>query len=115
MYVDIITFIYNLYNTDPYKNKTELKRFDYILNGTVLDGVNITIDILRRGQGLDQSKELEENIAEAENDIETLPEATTDEEKEELEDLREEAESLDVETDYYAEEDEDYAQVGDNE
>lgn len=104
MYIEIINYVYSLYNIDPYKNSHELKRFDYILNGS-----NFMIDVLRRGQGLQQSKELEENLAV--DDI-TAVEDVTEEEKE---DLKEEAEALDIEGDYFAEEDEDYAQEGENE
>lgn len=107
MYIEIINYIYNLYNIDPYKNSHELKRFEYILNGS-----EFMVDILKKGQGLQQSKELEEELSEPElTDLENVSE----EEKEEIDDLKEEAEALDVEADYYAEEDEDYAQEGDME
>jgi len=106
MYIEIIVFIYNIYNVDPYKNSLELKRFEYILNGS-----GVMIDVLRKGQGILQSNELEENL-EAGPDIGEITELT-EEQQEEIDDLKEEAESLDVENDYFAEEDEDYAQEGD--
>lgn len=102
MFIEIIVYIYSSYNIDTYKNCTELKRFVYILNGSEL-----MIDVMRTGQGLDKSKKIESELEnESEYDIET---PDTDRE---LEDIKEEAEALDVEFDYYAEEDEDYAQEG---
>lgn len=108
MYVELIIYIYNLYNTDRYRNSLDLKRFDYILNGS-----DVMIDILKRGQGAMQSKELEENLNDIGIDVDVLDATSLNEDQqEELEDLREEAEALDLEGDYYAEEDEDYAQQG---
>lgn len=105
MYIGIINYVYNLYNIDPYKNSHDLKRFEYILYGS-----DFMVDILRRGQGLQQSKAVEENLEEGE-DI-TAVEGVPEEEQEEIEDLKEEAEALDIEGDYFAEEDEDYAPEG---
>lgn len=103
LYVEIIAYVFNIYNVDSYKNSLELKRFEYILNGS-----EYMIDILKRGQGLLQSKELEEQIDDNRPDI-VEGQDITEEQAEELEDLKEEAEALDIELDYYAEEDEDYA------
>jgi hypothetical protein len=109
MYIEIIIYIYSIYNIDPYKNSLELKRFQYILNGS-----DVMVDILKRGQGLTLSKELEENIEDNRPDIlETVE--LTEEQIEEMEDLKEEAEALDIEGDYFAEEDEDYTQEGEYE
>lgn len=101
LYIEIISYIYNLYNMDKYRNSLEFKRFEYILNGS-----GIMIDLLRKGQGLQQSKEIEQQLDDVEPDIE----ADIPADKEELEDLREEAEALDVETDYYAEEEGDFVE-----
>ena len=109
MYIEIIIYIYSIFNIDPYKNSIDLKRFEYILNGS-----DLMVDVLKRGQGLSQSKELEEHLDDTRADIMETVELT-EEQQEEMEDLKEEAESLDVEGDYFAEEDEDYAQEGDYE
>lgn len=103
MLVDIILYIYNLYNIDDFKNNPDIKRFNFILNGS-----NVLMDLLRQGQGLPKAKELDA-IFSAEPDLEDITEdILTADQQEELEDLKEEAEALDVEGDYYAEEDEDY-------
>jgi hypothetical protein len=104
MMVEIIMYIYNIYNIDEYKNILEFKRFDYIINGS-----SVMVDMLRRGQGLEQSKELEQHLDDTEPDIMQDMDGEP-QEADELEDLKEEAESLDIEGDYFAEEDEDYAQ-----
>lgn len=109
LYIEIIVYIYNLYNIDPYKNSLDLKRFEYILNGS-----DVMVDILKRGQGLSQSNELEEHSDESSPEIMNMTEIT-EEQQEEMEDLKEEAQALDVESDYFAEEDEDYAQEGEYE
>lgn len=108
-YIEMITYVYGLYNMDQYKNSLELKRFEYILNGS-----EFMIDILRRGQGLVQSNELEEQLDETQPDILDVT-TTTEEQQEEMEDLKEESEALDIEGDYFAEEDEDNVQTGDYE
>lgn len=108
MFIEIIIHIYNIYNIDRYKNSMEIKRFEYILNGS-----EVMIDLLKKGQGLTQSRELEQQLEDQQVDIIEVP-TMTEEREEELEDLREEADALDVEGDYYAEEDEDYGQEGDN-
>ena len=109
LYIEIIVFIYNINNTDSYKNSLELRRFEYIL-----DGSDVMEDTLKQGKGLTRSKELENNLDDTRADIMDIAELT-EEQQEELEDLKEEAEALDVEGDYYQEEDEDYAQEGDYE
>jgi hypothetical protein len=98
-YIEIMVYIYDLYNQDKYKEAMEIKRFDYILNGS-----NYMVDILRKGQGLIESRELEEHLDSTTPDILDTSEIT-EEEQEELEDLREEAEALDVESDYWSEDD----------
>lgn len=100
-YIEIIVYLYELYNVDKYKEDMEIKRFDYILKGS-----NYMVDILKKGQGLIESKEIEEHLDSERPDILDTSEIT-EEEQEEIEDLREEAEALDVESDYFSEEDED--------
>ena len=87
----------------------EFKRFTYILNGS-----EFMVDILRKGQGLIQSKEIEEQIENEQVEISDIGEVT-EEQVEEIEDLKEEAQALDIESDYFAEEDDDNAQRGDYE
>lgn len=107
MIIEIIINIYNIYNIDRYKNSMELKRFEYILNGS-----EVMIDLLKKGQGLTQSRELEQQLDDQGIDIMDVSDIT----EKEMKDLREEADALDVEGDYYAEEDEDYGQeTADNE
>lgn len=106
MYIEIISYLYQLYNTDRYRNALEYKRFGYLL-----DGSPMMIDIMKKGQGLEVSKAVEDNLADDRPDL--LDVEKTEDEQEELEDLREEAEALDIDEDYYAEEDEDYGEQGD--
>ena len=102
LYVEIITYIYDLYNMDKYKNLLDYKRFNCILNGS-----EYMVDLLKKGQGLTQSKELEEHMDNIQADISELSDLT-EEQQDEIEDLKEEAQSVDIETDYFQEEDEDY-------
>lgn len=97
--IEMVNYIFNLYNVDMFKNAPEIKRFDYILSAT-----EYTIDLLRKGQGLVESRELEKELDETQADVDELE--TSKKEKEEIDDLKEEAEALDVEPEY--EEDEDY-------
>ena len=87
-----------------YITSLELKRFDYILNGS-----DVMIDILRKGQGLSESKKIESEIDDNRADITDI----TEEQQDEIDDIKEEAEAVDIDIDYYAEEDEDNAQVED--
>ncbi|CAH6420434.1 Hypothetical protein MVR_LOCUS129 [uncultured virus] len=99
MYIEIIAHIYNLYNTDSFKNSIDLKRFVYIMNGS-----DVMVDLMRRGHGIAQSKEIEQNLNDEREDImETLTsgESATDE----IDDIREEAEALDVDINLYDDED----------
>ena len=113
MYIEIITYVYDLYNMERYKNSHELKRFMYILNGS-----DVMVDILRKGQGLRQSEELEENLNDVRSDIDTLAVETPIDESDVLgmESTNDEVDvldikaALDMESDYYVEEDEDMAQ-----
>lgn len=102
MFIDVLTYIYNLYNVDRYKNIIEIKRFDFIMNGS-----EFTLDVLRKSQRVTAAKQVEDDLIEMQEDADTIIE------EDELEDLREEAEALDIDTDYYAEEDQDYAGEGD--
>lgn len=103
MYVEIILYVYNLYNLDNYKNSIELKRFEYILNAS-----DVMVDMLRKGHGLVQVKQLEEHLNDDRPDISEITDLT-EEQQDEIEDLKEEAEALDIEHNYYEEENEDYA------
>uniref|UniRef100_A0A6C0LRT0 Uncharacterized protein n=1 Tax=viral metagenome TaxID=1070528 RepID=A0A6C0LRT0_9ZZZZ len=109
MYIDIINYIYNLYNTDTNINIVELKRFNYIL-----DGSDVMVDLLKKGQGLNKMRELEEQIDKGMQELDEIEEMT-EEEREEVEDLNEEAESLDVESSYYEDEGVDYVESGEYE
>ena len=106
LYIEIIVYIYNMFNIEHIKNAVEYRRFVYVLNGS-----NFMVDLLKKGQGLSQSRELEENLNDTTPDLIEI----TPEEKEEIEELQEEAEALDVESDYFREEDEDIPQSGENE
>lgn len=101
MYIEIIVYVYGLYNIDKHKNSLELKRFEYILNGS-----SYMVDILKKGQGLAQSEEIEEQLEDIRPDILDIGDLTREqeEEQEKLEDLKEEAEALDMESDYGDEE-----------
>ncbi len=102
LYIEIINYIYDLYNMERYKNSMELKRFDYIMNGS-----EMMVDMLKKGQGLTESKELENQLDDNRPDLLEQNESTN-EEIDEQEDLKEEADAL--ENDYYAEEeDQDFA------
>jgi hypothetical protein len=102
--IELINYVYHLYNMDDFRNTIEIKRFEYLLKAS--PGA---IDILKREQGIEQSKELEKDLEEEE--IEELE--PTKEEKEELEDLKEEAQALDIEMPEYEDENDDYAESGD--
>ena len=106
LFIETINYIYNLYNIDIFKNSIEIKRFQYLLEGS-----EMMIDLLKKGQGRSESRELEGHLDDLEPDLIEL----TAEDKEEIEDLKEEAEALDIDTDYYAEEEGDYVEGGDTE
>jgi len=97
LYINIINYVFDLYNMDDYKNASELKRFIYILNGS-----EYMIDLLKKGQGLDQSRQLEEDLeVQAQGvELDELKTVPSEEELDEIEDLKEEAEALDVEPTY---------------
>lgn len=95
LYIEIINYMYNSYNTDKYKNILEVKRFQYIINGSIM-----LIDLMRKGK--EATKQFEEHLDDIRADTTELGE----EENEELEDLKEEAEAIDVDTDFYSEEEE---------
>jgi hypothetical protein len=113
-YVDVIVYIYNIFNIDSYKNDMDIKRFQFLLKGS-----NVMVDLLRQGQGLTKvTEQEEENITNTE-DVEDIGDLEitnlTEEEQEEIENLKEEAEALDIDHDYYMEEDEDYGGGGEYE
>jgi hypothetical protein len=109
-YIDVIIYVYNIFNTDSYKNDMAIKRFQFLLNGS-----NVMVDLLRQGQGLTKAAEQENADIEDVGDLNEVIPNLTEEEQEEIENLREEAEALDVEHDYYIEEDEDYGGGGEYE
>lgn len=102
--IEIINYVFNLYNIDKFKNILQIKRFNYIL-----DGSELLIDLLKKGQGNQESIIIENQLNENEPDIDEL----STKEKEELEDLKEEADALDVEADYDDDDNDDYAEGGD--
>lgn len=101
MFVELINYVYSVNNIDAANNIHDVKRYDYIINAS-----NVMVDLLRKGQGLLLSEQMEKQLEdmamgiEAPSEEELIDEVDSDE----LEDIREEAEALDVE----AEEDEDY-------
>jgi len=105
-YIEIINYIYGLYNKDAINKNFNLTRFEYILNGTPF-----MVDMLRKYQGL-VGKELEKERAES--DEATFPDVSEEmlvEINEDDKDFKEAAESLDVEQTYYGDEnEEDYAE-----
>ena len=101
MLIDIFNYNYYLYNVENIKNTMEIKRFEYVMNAT-----SIAVDLLKKGQGLEESKEIDEQ------EQEELPpemiQQVTEEEADELEDIREAEEAIDIETPEYLEDNEDY-------
>lgn len=108
IFIDIINYIYNLYNTDAFKDEHEIKRFNYLIYGS-----DLLIDLLKKGQGLNESKKMEEELKYSESEINDIDKVELD--PEELEDIKEEAEALDVENSYEDDEDEISADSGDYE
>lgn len=94
--IDVIVYVFDQYNEDDFINTVDIKRFEYILNGSAM-----MIDGLQKGQGIDIPKTDTDDI-----DPET-GKPMTKENKNELRDLDEEGQAMDVDYDYYAEEDED--------
>jgi len=103
---DIINYIYGLYDTEMFMNSMEYKRFQYIL-----DGSEFLIDPLIKGQGLDKLTA----YSETDGDIEELKDELTEEEKDEMTDIKEESEALDIESPEYEDENEDYNEGADYE
>jgi len=80
--IELINYVYHLYNTDVYEKMIEYKRFDYIFNSSPY------MKDLMKGERNKLFKEIPaENIED-------------EREKEEMEDLREEQDALDIEKDY---------------
>lgn len=103
MYVELLAYIFELYNLDMTKNKHAVKRFEYILSGS-----EFMINLTKKGLGIISMEEiLEKEFGPPE---ELLPEIVSEPEQteEEHEDAVYESEALDMETPYYMEEDEDY-------
>lgn len=103
LYIELINYIFELYNKDEINRIHDVKRFEYILNGSLF-----LIDTLKKGRGL-INKELEKELSE---EIE-IP--MSEEAKEEAEDAIEEAQALDVENQYYEDDTEDYTEATDYE
>lgn len=99
--IEIIDYVYELYNMDKYRNSLELKRFEYILYGS-----EYMVDIQKKGQGLSQSELLEQNI----EDIEEIEDEQqmTDLQRDELEDIKEE---LAIQQDYMTDDDDDITEA----
>lgn len=106
IFIDIINYIYNLYNTDAFKDEHEIKRFDYLIYGS-----DLLIDLLKKGQGLNESRKIEEELKYSESELNDIDKLELD--PEELEDIKEEAEALDIENAYEDDEDEISADSGD--
>ena len=107
LYVDLINYVYSINNTDMIKNTSDIRRFEYILKGS-----SVAVDLLRRGQGIAAAEKMEKQLVNLEVDqaIEIVsdgPADTTDEEvdSDDLEDIREEADALDIEADEYDDDD----------
>lgn len=96
MYIEIINYVYAIYNIDPYIHTTALKKFDYILHGS-----SYLIDATQSGEGL-----LQLELAEIEDDL-------SEEDPDEILDVEETANALDIEIDKNEDEDEAYAQEND--
>lgn len=102
LYVELINYVFELYNQDEINKIHDIKRFEYILNGS-----GYTVDLLKKGQGLIYKTSMEDAVEPEE------PEVLDIEAKEEAEDVIEEAEALDVEEQYYEDNNEDYVDYGD--
>lgn len=108
MFVEIVYYLFTL--TFQKKHSLEIKRFDYLL-GTDSD---FTIDLLRRGQGLQSTKVLDQELENLEVD-DQLDENATEEEILEKERAEEEQQGLDVEQEEWVEENEEEYQAGEEE
>ena len=106
MIIGILAYVYEIYNTDKYRNSLEYKRFKYMLNAS-----GVAIDIVRKGQTLVIKHEKETSVDDEKPEIDDV--YKVEEGEDEMEDLKEEAEALDIEVDYFMEEDQDYAEQGD--
>ena len=104
LYIELINYIFESYNRDQIERIHDVKRFEYIL-----DGSPFMIDLLRKGRGL-VYRELEEEIGEETSVMGEIEVPSTKETEEEMEENVEAAEALDVETQYYEDETEDYAE-----
>jgi hypothetical protein len=109
LYIDLINYVYSINNIDEIKNTSDIRRFEYILKGS-----SIAIDLLRRGQGIAAAEKMEKQLInlEAEQTIEEIvgePVGETNDGEEidsdDLEDIREEADALDVEAGEYDDDD----------
>ena len=97
MIIEIIYYIYSLYNIDSIKNILEVKRFEYLLDGSELNysrDAQIMVDLLKKGQGL-EAKAMDETLGES---VDIMEEYMIGEGAEPQSELREEAEALDVES-----------------
>ena len=102
LYIELINYIFELYNRDTVERIPDVKRFEYIL-----DGSTFMIDLLKKGRGLIH-KELEEEIGPDTSVMGEIEIPLTEESRNEIEENIEASEALDVETNYYEDETEDY-------
>jgi hypothetical protein len=104
LYVDLINYIFGLYDQEALDRMHDLKRFKYILAGS-----KYIVDLLRKGQGL-VYKELEKEIGPETTTMGEIEISESKESKEEKEEAIESAQALDVEQQYYEEENEEYGE-----
>lgn len=93
MYIDVINYIFHIYNQDNIKYQSDIKRFNYVMNAG-----EYTIDLLRKGQGIETATVEPEDLGEE-------TELSKDEMKE-IKELNEEADARDVEGEEWEGEDE---------
>lgn len=106
MYIEIISYVYNIYNNEMNINSLELKRFSYVLNKS-----RLSVDIMSK-----TTENVDINILEEEENAE-MDEALGNKplSKDETEELVEEANALDFEnySDIYEEVDDEYGAAAD--
>lgn len=93
LFIEIINYIYSETNNDNFIDSIELKREKFIIN--MID--MISIDLLKKGQGLDKSSKFDtqiNNLADTDN----LDPLSLDDNNLEIEDPLKEAEELDVDS-----------------
>lgn len=111
---ELFNYYYDIYNTDRIRNNHDLKRFAYILDGSMF-----MIDYLQKQQtqiGKELAREKTESDDSGLNITTDVSEEAVAEMRDEDTDAKETAESVDVEQSYYMDEnEEDYAENYDSE